>query len=50
MMLSGVSSSTSTGRMARVPTIISRIEATAVKVMELPMVLDRFSLSRDPKY
>ena len=50
MMLSGVFSICSTGRMMADPKTIKRTEAAAVKVMVLPMVRDKFSLSLEPKY
>ena len=50
MMVSGVFSICNAGLMTIEPNIIRKMEETAVKVMVLPMVFDRFSLSLEPKY
>ena len=50
MMVSGVFSMRSTGRIIMDPNTMRNREAAAVRVMVLPMVRDRFSLSLEPKY
>ena len=50
MMLAGVFKSSRIGRIATEPAITKNMEEAAVKVSTLPIVRERFSLSRDPKY
>ena len=50
MILAGVFNSSSKGRIAKDATNISTTEATAVKVIQFPIVIDKSSRFPAPKY